>query len=75
MAIVGDVPVEKLLTILYPHLRLKKKVAELVLEIIKANREVKNRGDFLEVCKKVDKVAEYTDSKKRTVTAKVVEEE
>ena len=74
MAIVGDVPVEKLLTILYPHLRLKKKV-ELVLEIIKANREVKNRGDFLEVCKKVDKVAEYTDSKKRTVTAKVVEEE
>ena len=60
---------------MYPHLRLKKKVAELVLEIIKANREVKNRGDFLEVCKKVDKVAEYTDSKKRTVTAKVVEEE
>ena len=75
LAIVGGNPVENLLSELYPYLRIKKRIAEQVLIIIKELREVKTRDEFLEVCKKVDKVAELTDSKKRTVTAKVVEVE
>lgn len=75
LAIVGRKPVETILKEIQPYLRVKKRVAGLVLEIIKEESEAKTRSEFIEVCKKVDKVAEQTDSKKRTITAKEVEEE
>jgi len=68
-------PVETLLMKLNPYLRLKKRIAKLVLEIIKEESEVRIRSDFIEVCKKIDKVAELTDSNTRTITAEVVDKE
>jgi hypothetical protein len=73
LTIVGTGPVKKLLESLLPYLRLKKKTAELTIEIINDIATVENRGQFIEVCKKVDKVAECTDSKKRIITSKTVE--
>ncbi len=51
---------------------MKRRTAELIFEILEAKEKVVTRGDFIEVCKKVDKVAEFTDSKKRIVTTAVV---
>lgn len=70
----GFEPVRKLLTQVYPHLRMKRRTAELIFELLEAEKKVVTRGDFIEVCKKVDKVAEFTDSKKRIVTTAVVME-
>lgn len=53
---------------------MKRRTAELILDILEAKENVVTRGDFIEVCKKVDKVAEFTDSKKRIVTTAVVME-
>lgn len=72
LSIVGPTPVKTVLEQLLPYLRIKKNVAELVLSIIEASAKVKTRGDFLEVCKQVDKIAEHTDSKKRTITTETV---
>lgn len=72
LTITGAAPVKLLLTELLPHIRMKKSLAELVLSIIEAKDQVRTRDDFIEVCRKVDKVAEYTDSKKRTITTSVV---
>ena len=47
---------------------LKPRLAKLVLEIIEEYSQVQTEADFLEVCKKIDKTAEYTDSKKRKNT-------
>lgn len=75
LVIVGKEPVATVLKELLPYLRIKRRAAELVMEILKEESEAKTRSQFLEVCKKVDKLAEQTDSKKRTITAEVVERE
>jgi hypothetical protein len=72
LAIVGTTPVKKLLLQLLPYLIIKKPTAKLVLEIIENLDKINNRSDFIEVCKLVDKVAEHTDSKKRTITTEYV---
>lgn len=72
LTIIGNVPVKKFLTILLPYLKIKKSTANLIITIIDHSVIVKNRNDFLEVCKLVDKVAEYTDSKKRKITTDYV---
>lgn len=64
--------VEKLLNVLLPFLRLKKPTALVVLKILKSLKSIQTEADFIEVCRMVDKIAEYTDSKKRTVNALVV---
>ncbi len=74
LAIVGTGPVKNLLEKLLPYLRIKKKTAELAIEIINEISTVENRGQFIEVCKKVDKVAELIDSKKRVITSITVEQ-
>ena len=66
--ITGFTPVKNLLLILKPYFRLKSRLAKLVLEIIDEYSQIQNEADFLEVCKKIDKTAEYTDSKKRKNT-------
>ena len=64
----GFTPIHNFLTLIKPFLILKPRLALLVLQIIDEYSQVQNEADFLEVCKKVDKTAEYTDSKKRKHT-------
>jgi archaellum biogenesis ATPase FlaH len=70
--IVGVIPVKTILLQLMPYLIIKKPTAKLILLIIDKLDQVKTRSDFIEVCKLVDKIAEYTDSKKRIITAEYV---
>jgi hypothetical protein len=65
--LVGD-----LLTLIYPFLKIKRPVAKLILRIIDEVKTVNSKEHFLEVCKLVDKVAQFTDSKKRKNTSQVV---
>lgn len=70
--IVGVIPVKTILLQLMPYLIIKKPTAKLILLIIDKLDQVKTRSDFIEVCKLVDKIAEYTESKKRIITAEYV---
>ena len=70
--ITGADPVKNLLFQLKDCLVLKKKQANLVLEILEKKKQIKSKSDFLEVCQLTDKVAELNYSKKRTITAKMV---
>jgi hypothetical protein len=71
-SISGAKMVNSFLGLLFPYLILKKNLAVLIFQIIKALNDVQNEADFLEVCKLVDKVAEHTYSKKRKNTSLVV---
>jgi hypothetical protein len=64
----GFTPIKNFLILIKPHLILKPRLALLVLQIIEEYSQVQSEADFLEVCKKIDKTAEYTDSKKRKHT-------
>ena len=66
--ITGFTPVKTFLEVLYPYSRLKKRLIRLVLEIIEEYHHIQTEADFLQVCLKIDKTAEYTDSKKRKHT-------
>ena len=70
--IVSKPAVKKVLTELYPFLKIKKPLCKLTLEIITDLDLVKTEADFLKVCQKVDKVAEHTYSKTRVVTSQTV---
>ena len=72
LTITGSTPVKNLLEKILPYLRLKKRIAELVLEIIKDKERAVSKAIFLEVCKKVDKVSELTATKGRKTTYEVV---
>lgn len=66
-------PVKDLLLQIKDCLVLKKKQANLVLEIIEKKKKIKSKADFIEVCKLVDKVSVLNDSKKKIITAINVE--
>jgi len=66
-------PVKNLLFQIKDFLVLKKKQANLVLEILEKKKKIKSKSDFLEVCQLTDKVAMLNYSKKKTITAKDVE--
>ena len=66
-------PVRNLLVQLKDSLVLKKRQANLVLEILEKKKKIQSKSDFLEVCRLTDKVAMLNYSKKRTITAKDVE--
>lgn len=70
--IVSKSAVKTVLTELYPYLRIKKPLCKLTLDILNDLDLVQTEADFLKVCQKVDKVAEHTYSKPRTVTSQVV---
>jgi hypothetical protein len=74
--IVGKKPVEKVLKILKPYLRLKKKQATLALKILSqmpgSGRQM-NSQLLLKLAREVDKFAYLNYSKKRTNTSKKVE--
>ena len=66
--------VERLLTDLRPYLFLKKKHADLGLEILQRLKTQRDLNDFLEICKLVDHFGKLNYSKKRTITSKTVED-
>ena len=68
LTITGFTPVRNILINLTPFLKLKKRLAFLVLSIIEEYKRVTTTACFLEVCKKIDETARYTDSKKRKNT-------
>ena len=72
LAIIGIEPVVKLINRIHPYLKIKLNTANLILEIVDKLSKVNNDADFIEVCKIVDKVAEFTDSKRRKNTSEVV---
>ena len=66
-------PVKNLLLQIKDYLVLKKRQANLILEILEKKKTIKSKSDFLEVCQLTDKVAMLNYSKKRTITAEYVE--
>ena len=72
--IVESKEVKRILLLLQPYVRLKKKQVELGLEILSKLENKKSEEDFLEICKLVDKFKELNYSKKRTITYKTVSE-
>jgi len=71
--IVDSKEVKKILLLLQPFVRLKRKQIELGLEIFNKIEDRKSENDFLEICKLVDKFKELNYSKKRTITSEFVE--
>lgn len=71
--IVGLSEVEQVLTLLYPKLRLKKKLARDMLKLIKLHPKKMTAKKLLTLATAADKVAEFNYSKKRTITASVVQ--
>lgn len=68
--------VDHLLKQLAPFLRIKKKQANLVLKIIEQLPSSKNAAlSFVDLCRLADQVAELNDSKKREISAELVENE
>ena len=64
--IIGDTEsIAEILKNILPYLRLKKKQAELMLEVMKLKKEIKNGRDFLTLSKKIDKFQKLNYSKKR----------
>ena len=70
--IVESNEVKRILTLLQPYARLKKKQIELGLEILNKLESKKSNEDFLEICKLVDKFKELNYSKKRKITHEIV---
>ena len=70
--IVDSKEVRKILLLLEPYVRLKKKQVELGLEIISKLELKKSDEDFLDICKLVDKFKQLNYSKKRTITYEFV---
>lgn len=74
LVILGNEPVRRFLVLLEPFLKIKKPLCRLVLNIIEDISKIDSEASFIEVCKLVDKTAEYTYSKKRTITSLTVQE-
>jgi hypothetical protein len=72
--IVEPKEVKKILELLKPYVKLKKKQVELGIEILKKLESKKSEENLLEICKLVDKFKELNYSKKRTMTYEVVKE-
>src|SRR5882672_6937069 len=65
---IGDTQTMRdLISYLEPHLRLKKKQANLLIQILDTRENIKSRGDFLKVAKLIDRYKTLNYSKKRTV--------
>ena len=64
--------VKRILKLLQPYVKLKKRHVELGLKIINKLKNKKSTKDFLEICKLVDKFKDINYSKKRTITYETV---
>ena len=70
--IVESKEVKKILILLQPYVKLKRKQIELGLQILQKLENKKSNKDFLEICKLVDKFADINYSKKRSITYETV---
>ncbi len=70
--IVESNEVKRILTLLQPYVKLKRRQVELGLEILSKLENKKSNQDFLEICKLVDKFKELNYSKKRKITYETV---
>lgn len=71
--IVGKQSVGEILRSLQPHLRLKRELSQLILQIIERRDGVSTAQEFLDLCRLVDKTRELTYSKNRTIDSLTVE--
>lgn len=71
--IVGLSEVAQVLKLLYPQLRLKKRLARDVLRLIKLHPPKMTAKKLIILAQAADKTAEFNYSKKRTITALVVQ--
>ena len=74
-AVVGSSGVNNLLVVLLPFLRLKKRQAQLLLEIIDTLSKAQDPQAFGKLCEMVDTITDLNDSKKRILRASVVRSE
>ena len=72
--IVEPKEVERILLLLKPYIRLKKKQAELGLDILQKLKTIdkENQKEFLEICNLVDKFGEINYSKNRKINSSFV---
>lgn len=64
--------IRKIIEITLPYLRLKKKQAQLMLNILDYSKSVNSAQDFLELAKLIDKFEKLNFSKKRTINTQRV---
>ena len=67
--------IETLLLLLKPYLLIKRKQANLVLEFFAKKKNLTNKADFIKLCQIIDKISNLNDSKRRVLTAQIVEKE
>ena len=70
--VVESKEVKKILQLLQPYVKLKKKQIVLGLTILEKLDDIKTKQEFLEICELVDQFAELNYSKKRTLTYETV---
>lgn len=70
--LVGKNDVQNLLQVLKPFLKVKRRQAQLVLEICQQMSKNQDLQSFLKLCERVDQIALLNDSKKRIINAQVV---
>lgn len=70
--IVEPKEVYRILKLLQPYVKLKKKQVEIGLEILNKLENMKSKNELLNICKLVDRFKELNYSKKRTMTYEVV---
>jgi len=70
--IVGKESVNHCIRLLKPYLRLKKRHAVLILQIIEQLQKTQEPQAFVKLCEEVDKFGELNDSKRRQVTSTTV---
>lgn len=70
--IVGEEAVKHCLEALRPHLKIKKRQAALLLQIIEQSQKKEEPGAFLTRCELVDRLARFNDTKNRKITSTTV---
>jgi intein-encoded DNA endonuclease-like protein len=72
--VVGSREVKEILSLLKPHVKLKKKQLELGLSILQQLEKSDSNWNFLAACRMVDKFKTLNYSKKRTITHESVKQ-
>ena len=70
--IVGKESVNHCIRLLKPYLKLKKRHAVLILQIIEQLQKAQEPQAFVKLCEEVDKFEKLNDSKRRKVTSTTV---
>ena len=68
----GRESVKHIIHLLKPYLRIKRRHAVLILQIIEQLQKTQEPQAFVKLCEEVDKFGELNDSKRRQVTSTTV---